>query len=353
MVARGQKKEMTMTEKSTQLTENDIRPEHLMAEQAKRYQNDIDRLMRHKAEFMAVSCPACGGSGSEQAFEKYGMNFERCTACRTVYANPRPLGVHLNEYYSQSENYAYWNKYIFPASETVRRQKIFIPRVELVKELCTRHGISNKLLVEIGAGFGIFCEELSKCSFFERVVGVEPTPDLAATCRKRGTEIIEKPIEDIALEELLKGEKAIDVIAAFEVIEHLLDPREFLLKCASLLQTGGLVIVTCPNAEGFEIATLGAVSSSVDTEHLNLFNPHSLSLLFSQCGFEVVERATPGKLDADLVRNKVLSGDFDLSGQPFLKKVLMDEYERHGSAFQDFLRSEGLSSNMLIAARKI
>lgn len=345
--------DMTMTDKITQLTENEIRPEQLMAEQARRYQNDIERLMRHKPNFKLVPCPACGGKESNKAFEKYGMNFERCTACRTVYANPRPLNEHLNEYYSQSENYAYWNKYIFPASEAVRRQQIFIPRVELVKVLCDRHGISNNLLVEIGSGFGIFCEELSKCKLFKRVVGVEPTPDLAATCRERGIEIIAKPIEEIGMEELLNGEKAIDVIAAFEVIEHLLDPREFVLKCANLLQSGGLVVVTCPNADGFEIATLGAVSSSVDTEHLNLFNPESLSLLFRECGFEVVERNTPGRLDADLVRNKVLCGDFDLSDQPFLKRILVDEYNLHGADFQDFLQRQGLSSNMLIAARKI
>ena len=53
-----------------------------------------------------------------------------------------------------------------------------------------------------------------------RVVAVEPTPDLAKTCRAKGLEVIESRIEDA------KGLGVVDVIASFEVIEHLFDPSE-------------------------------------------------------------------------------------------------------------------------------
>ena len=38
--------------------------------------------------------------------------------------------------------------------------------------------------------------------------------------------------------------------------------------------------------------------------------------------------------------------------QPFLKKVLLDDWEQLGVAFQEFLIQQGLSSNMWIVARK-
>jgi len=86
---------------------------------------------------------------------------------------------------------------------------------------------------------------------------------------------------------------------------------------------------------------------------LMYFNPKSLKLLLENSGFEVLESLTPGKLDADLVRTKILEGEFDISQQPFLKKVLIDEWEKLGDKFQKFLADNGLSSNMWVVARKI
>ncbi|MBD2464237.1 class I SAM-dependent methyltransferase [Oscillatoria sp. FACHB-1407] len=329
------------------LKESEIRPDELMKDQAARLAADIRRLLQHKHEFVHVNCPACGSSESQKAYEKYEIQFVICEQCETVYANPRPCPDHLDEYYRESENYAYWNKYIFPASEAARREKIFKPRVQKVLDICHRFNVPTQTLLEVGAGFGIFCEEMQKTEVFQQVIGVEPTPDLAQTCRDRGLKIIEKPIEHIDF-----GAEPINVIVNFEVIEHLFSPREFLMKCYDLLSPGGIFIVTCPNIKGFDIVTLKEQSSAVDNEHLNLFHPGSLAQLLESCGFEVIEQQTPGRLDAELVRKKVLSGEFDISQQPFLKQVLIDEWETKGEAFQNFLSDNKLSSNMLLVARK-
>lgn len=336
----------------TVLNENEIRPQHLMTEQAQRYHNDIARLMRHQKDFQRVACPACQSTDGAVTLEKYGITFETCPQCQTLYANPRPLPEHLDEYYRESENYAYWNECIFPASAEVRRHKIFKPRVERVLEICDRYHLPTHTLLEVGAGFGLFCEEMQKTGRFKRVIAVEPTPNLAQTCRERGLEVIEKPIEHIHVNQLNTNNQKIDVIANFEVIEHLFSPRQFLEQCASLLDQDGILILTCPNGLGFDVATLGAVSDTVDTEHINLFNPGSLSLLLQQCGFTIIEVQTPGLLDAELVRNKVLDGKYSLEEQPFLKQVLIDEWETKGQAFQTFLMENRLSSNMMIVAQK-
>jgi hypothetical protein len=112
-------------------------------------------------------------------------------------------------------------------------------------------------------------------------------------------------------------------------------------------------VLSCPNAEGFEISTLGAVSLSVDVVHLNLFNPNSLQVLVSEFDFQVVDIATPGRLDAELVRKAVLNGDFMLDRQPFLTRVLLDEWDRFGWPFQQFLAENHLSSHMWLAARRL
>lgn len=329
------------------MKEEDIRPEDLLKGQAESYLRDVRWLLGHKEDFVSTNCPACGGAEHHRAFEKYELTYVECDRCETVFINPRPTPAILENYYRRSENYAYWNKYIFPASEAARREKIFIPRVKRVLEICEKWGVPTRTLMEIGAGFGIFCEEMKKQGRFERIIAVEPTPDLAETCRSKGLVVVEKPVEKVDA-----GELTVDVIASFEVIEHLFSPRDFIRDCVKLLADGGIFVATCPNMKGFDVIVLKELSSAVDTEHLNYFSPASLSRLVEECGLEVIEVQTPGRLDAELVRKKALSGEFDISNQPFLRQILVEEWERLGEKFQDFLSSNLLSSNMWIVARK-
>lgn len=329
------------------LREDEIRPETLKQGQAEFIASDIKGLLARKDEFVKVNCPACGSGSYVKAFDKYGLQYVTCKDCETVYISPRPTPEILEMYYSTSKNYEYWNKCIFPASEPARREKIFRPRVEKLVEFCKRYNVSPGVLLEVGAGFGTFCEEVNRTKFFRRVIAVEPTPGLAETCRKRGIEVIEKPVEDVKLKGL-----SVDVVASFEVIEHLFCPADFIRSCASLLPAGGLIVLTCPNVKGFDVEVLGELSSTFDNEHMNYFHPGSITGLLETSGFDVLEVSTPGKLDAELVRKAALEGKIDLSAQPFLKRVLIDRWAESGAAFQKFISDNLLSSHMWVVARK-
>lgn len=329
------------------LREEEIRPNHLKKGQAERYAADVRRLLAHQSAFVEVPCPACGHGEVRTEFEKCGLIYVSCRNCGTLYVNPRPTPAILEEYYSTSENYAYWNKCIFPASETARREKIFRPRAERLLNLCREHGVPGGILLEVGAGFGTFCEEITRLAFFDKVIAVEPTPALAESCRHRGLTVIEKPIEHVQLDA-----SSVDLIASFEVIEHLFAPRQFLESCCKTLKPQGILVLSCPNGQGFEVATLGPASDTVDTEHLNYFNPNSLSGLVNSVGLDVVEVLTPGQLDAELVRTKAKDGVYDISLQPFLRRVLLEDWERLGEVFQKFLADNLLSSHMWLVARK-
>lgn len=336
-----------MTKTSEILRETDIRPDHLMEGQSERFLADIKRLLARRSEFVEVPCPSCDHPDAPVAFTKYELSYRRCPTCDTTFVNPRPSPAVLEEYYATSENYAYWAAHIFPASEEVRRERIFRPRVEQLLTICRRFGVHPGVLLEVGAGFGTFCEELAKTQFFERIVAVEPTPDLAARCRSRGIEVVEAPIEQVSSDAIRA-----DVVACFEVLEHLFSPRDYIRQCSRMLNPGGLLLITCPNGHGFDVSVMGVVSDTVDVEHLNYFNPDSLAELTTACGLEVLEVLTPGQLDAELVRKKVLVGAMDLTGQEFLQRVLIDRWDDVGAAFQQFLATNKLSSHMWLVARK-
>ncbi len=330
------------------LREGDIRPESLMEQQAAHFAADVARLLTKADGFVGVSCPACGGESATPAFDKSGFSYVTCDGCETIYLSPRPTPELLHEYYADSENYRFWAENIFPASEDVRRERIFRPRVDRLLDFCARHRTTTGVLVEVGAGFGTFCEEVQKSGVFHQVVAVEPTPELAAGCRRRGITVVDKPIEAVGDSEV----PVADVIASFETIEHLFDPGAFVHACARRLRPGGLLVLTCPNGQGFDVLVLGPRSDTVDAEHLNYFNPESLRRLVTSAGLDVLEVSTPGELDAQLVRRKALSGEYDVSESPFLNRVLVEEWDRLSDPFQDFLAANLLSSHMWLVARK-
>ena len=237
---------------------------------------------------------------------------------------------------------------MYPASEKSRRKNIILPRVNKTIDLCHKYETEMNSLLEVGAGFGSFCSEIKSTKKFKRIVAIEPTPELASTCRKKEIETIESSIEDIDF-----STEKFDVVVNFEVIEHLFSPKEFLLQIKNVLNDEGLLILSCPNGMGFDIRLLREKSSAIDHEHLNYFNPFSMSLLLKDCGYRVLDVFTPGKLDTELVRNKILSGDLVLKDNDFVKQILIDNWKEIGNNFQQFLVNHNMSSNMWAVAQKV
>ena len=329
------------------MKEENIRPNHLMREEAKLRAEDIQQLLTRRKEFIEISCPACESIYYQVVFEKDGFTFVTCTECETIFIRSRPTFEMLSEFYATSKSIKYWNDKIFPASEDSRRSQIFAPRAKRVVELCKKHNTATEVLLDVGAGFGTFCEEINKLAVFSKVIAVEPSHDLAETCRRKSLDVIEKPIEEVDLDRA-------SVITNFELIEHLYQPKDFLLACGKALRRNGLLIITTPNIKGFDLLVLGKLSDNIGgPNHLNYFHPKSLSILLQRCGFEVLEVMTPGKLDAEIVRKKILNGELDVSGRHFLKHVLIDQWETTSEAFQRFLADNGLSSHLWMVARKI
>lgn len=329
------------------LKESEIRPENLIRENDDLWAEDIKKMLSDKDSFVNISCPSCESSGNRFLFEKAGFTFVACSECQTVFVNPRPSLDVLMEFYTTAKSLTHYNEKIFPATEDVRRNEIFGPRARMVADICSRHKIETGSILDVGAGFGTFCEEIKKLSNFEEVIAVEPSGSLAETCRKKGIKVIEKPIERVSMDGI------VDVITSFELIEHLFWPKDFLLACRKVLKKLGLLIITTPNIKGFDLLILGSNSDNIiGPQHLNYFTPHSAIHLLEKSGFKVIDWSTPGKLDVDIVKNQIMNNYYEISC-PFLKNIFVDGDQKVHDAFQEFLTNSKLSSHLLIVAQKI
>ncbi len=329
------------------LTVNEIRPDDVMVNQAAAVQADIDWLVDRRRDFVNVPCPACGAEHGEALYEKFAMPHMRCSTCRTQYVSPRPDQATLTEFYARSANYAYWARHVFPASEQPRREKIFRPRAQVLAQLAEKLTITDGHVLEVGAGYGLFCEEVAALDVISHVVGIEPTPELAQVCRDKGIEVIEGPYESVG------SDLRVDLIACFEVIEHLFDPGDFLRWAHRRLRPGGGILMTCPNIAGFEPLVLGFESGALEHEHLNLFNPQSLALLMNNCGFRDIEVTTPGELDVELVQSALASRQIDQAQlDPAIRHLITHDDPAVAAGLQRLIKQAGLSSNMRITATK-
>lgn len=98
-----------------------------------------------------------------------------------------------------------------------------------------------KSILELGCGPGSIMMTLAG---FDRVVGVEISPERRALARSRGLHVVSGDAKTYSDGTLY------DCVIASEVIEHLKEPAALLQNVKRSLKAGGLLILTCPNGYG-------------------------------------------------------------------------------------------------------
>lgn len=127
-------------------------------------------------------------------------------------------------------------------------------------------------LLEIGCGPGHFLERAAR--YFDRAIGVDFNEDAVREARLRGLDVRACDVGEL--------DQTFDVIAAFQVVEHVPDPDVLLSRLAKVLNPGGRLIVAVPN----EDSLLGAMEQN----SLNL-PPHHVSC-WTKTALEAAARLT-------------------------------------------------------------
>lgn len=305
---------------------------------------DADVIFSDKSTFQSLSCPACGSGHYEWQFDKSAFYYVQCSTCDTLFVNPRPTYENLMQIYADSQSAKFWIEEFFLPMVAARREKIFRPRVEYITEKFPL--LHTGVIGDIGAGFGIFSEELKKIWPNANIIAIEPSVDMAGICRDKGLSVIESTMENID-----PHCQKFDLLTAFELFEHLHNPALFAMKASELLNVGGYLYLTTLNGLGFDIQLLWERSKSVTPpHHLNFFNPQSIRLMLEKFGFTLIEISTPGQLDWDIVEGGLQQEALD-PGRFF------HTVSKYGSAqakkeLQSWIGSHNFSSHMRVVAQR-
>jgi len=238
------------------------------------------------------ACLLCGGSRSAALFRAsdrlFGTTTEefsvvRCRDCGLMRLEPPPAPDTLGRYYPDS----YWFSPDATTAghlEEAYRRLVLRDHVHFV-DRALRATRARGPILDVGCGGGLFLRLIRGRGF--RAMGLDFSPQAAAVAwRRQGV-----PAVCALLERAPFRPASLAGLTMFHVLEHLHDPRAYLLAARELLAPDGRLVVQVPNAACWQFRVLGRAWNGIDVpRHLFDFRAPDLERLLASCGFETVRR---------------------------------------------------------------
>lgn len=178
----------------------------------------------------------------------------RCGTCYLAFRWPRGTKAELDELYVGGATDS-WE-----SSEKDRRDW------QIAAEWLRQELPENASILDIGCFDGGF---LAGLSGRYRRYGIEIHSGARARAEVNGISIVGRDFADSAL-----PADFVDCVTAFDVIEHVHHPADFLERCARIVRPGGLVILSSGNTDALSFRFMGAAYwYCAIAEHLSFISP--------------------------------------------------------------------------------
>jgi len=223
----------------------------------------------------------CAGEVTSRLFAKQDRDFLRCSNCGLVWIDPMPAQGERSDFYEEAYSQGH---YVDFASASVVRQAIAQHRLEQVQS-AARPG----RWLDVGCAAGDFLAAAKKAGI--QAEGLEISQTAVEQARGRELCAHRSAVEDF------EPASAYDAITAFDVIEHLLDPRRFLERVHGWLVPGGTVALTLPDIGGWLPRALRRHWFYYwPDDHLYYFDRHTIARLLGDTGFRLLHLETAHKI---------------------------------------------------------
>jgi SAM-dependent methyltransferase len=198
----------------------------------------------------ASTCLLCGHEGDE---------VERVDVRRLIGKWKTRLGINIGQELEDVDNITEHRcrgcglLYFLPAaagSEDLYRQLQQLPwyyvDAKWEHHTALRDIPSNAAVLEVGCGFGSFLDLVQERRHAE-AKGIDLSPAAIEVAQSRRRPVVVEDVVDLAARE----PETYDAVCAFQVLEHVPNPRTFLEACVRLLKPGGRLCLGVPNNDGY------------------------------------------------------------------------------------------------------
>ncbi len=211
----------------------------------------------------------------------------RCNNCNTNYSSVNISSEELNQLYEKiysNKNAQGYDKYIELANNIKKKDN---PAKYLSKFHASYFGIfdelqnkKNKAILDVGCGLGYLTFVLNKLG--HKVTGLDVSSNAIKYAKENfGDLFVQGTIEQYLP---LTG-NSFDYIIASEIIEHLLDPVDFIQKLINLVRPGGKIIITTPNKDYMNENAIWY--TDLPPVHLYWFSKKSIDVIAGRIGVKV------------------------------------------------------------------
>ncbi len=249
--------------------------------------------------FEETGCKLCDSDRFRPILADDGYRFVRCLDCGLVYQNPQPVFDDLIKRYSRS----YFEYELRNEENFFNLIRLGLNDIEFEKlpaagsALHGRSGTSASMppagrrsFLDIGCATGRLLEHMRESGW--KVQGVEICRESAEYgIRRRNLEIFTGRLQEADF-----AEASFSVIHFSHLIEHVPDPKGFMMEVARILTPDGYVVITTPNIRGLQARLLKESWRSAIADHLTLFSKTTLKCLLAETGFKVLKTKTWGGL---------------------------------------------------------
>ena len=225
-------------------------------------------------------------------FEYYStrdeIDFLQCRSCRLIFPRGIPVEAALPviypaNYYSFAET-ASPNRLVMAVRAWMSRRK--------GSKYRSMVSAAEAHVVDIGCGDGRLLDVLkASCPEGWRYYGVDWSEDAIERVRHKG---YNGRTGDVSRLDLTDWEEKFDLALMHQVIEHVRDPRELLVKARRILKPGGVLSIETPdiNAWDFRLLSRRYWAGYHIPRHFYIFEKNNFSDLARAAGFEIVSTAS-------------------------------------------------------------
>jgi 2-polyprenyl-3-methyl-5-hydroxy-6-metoxy-1,4-benzoquinol methylase len=236
----------------------------------------------------ASRCPICGGGArrycEKQAFDQT-WRVDRCASCGHGFVANLPTLQRLEEIYNSDVHAENWDA----SAVTVQTLEERPGAREWARDIASFTNSRRRASLDIGSGDGSVSYHLGKEGFAPTLIDLDPRAGELAKLVPNAT-FCHGSFEQFSDDAMRDSPpRRFDAIVMSQVLEHALDPLDWLRRAASLVTDDGVVVVAVPNFGGV-YRVLGDRDPFIHPPiHLNYFTPASMGLAFGKAGLRVAK----------------------------------------------------------------
>lgn len=212
------------------------------------------------------------------------IDYLQCSACKLIFPRDIPAEsalpiIYPPHYYAFSETTT--------ANPIVARVRGWMARAK-GRVYTALVPSPDAVVVDIGCGDGRLLDILrTACAPDWKLHGVDWSEKAIQHLRSRG---YDGRSGDISRLDLSDWQDKFDLVVMHQLIEHVRDPRDILVKMASILKPGGVLSIETPDIDSWDFRLLNKRYWSVYhiPRHFYIFNKDNFVELARETGFDVI-----------------------------------------------------------------